>query len=106
MYETPGSWWGRVWRWLFPKVVSTVTTTEVEWDEEQQNWHLAHLILEADRCPGCGNRWSETTSHDHVYEVEPLTRCDACTAIGTARENSTANQNGAFFFASKVEEGP
>lgn len=85
------------------RLVSSTTTREPEWSDEQRDLVLAHMVLAADRCPGCGNRWSECTDPDVIWEVEDLTRCHACTEIIKRREASSAEQPQAtYWFARKV----
>jgi hypothetical protein len=62
----------------------TVTEREPEWDDEQQDWMLALALAEADECPGCHGRLSETTlpENDGLYLPDEPTRCHRCTAIG------------------------
>lgn len=78
-------------RGFFGRVKSTVTTTESPWDDEQQDWMLALSHWEADRCPGCGGKWSETINpaNEDAYMVDAAIRCHSCTAVAEAREKST-----------------
>jgi len=67
----------------------TVTEREPEWDAEQQEWMLALAIAEADECPGCHGRLSETTlpENDGAYLPGPPTRCHRCTALGISADH-------------------
>ena len=66
----------------------TVTEREPEWDPEQQDWMLALALAEADECPGCHGRLSETTlpENEGAYTHGPPTRCHRCTARGIAAD--------------------
>lgn len=68
----------------------TVTERETEWDLEQQEWMLALDLAEADECPGCHGRLSETTlaENDGAYVPKPPTRCHRCTAVGIAADHA------------------
>lgn len=68
----------------------TVTEREPEWDAEQQEWMLALALAEADECPGCHGRLSETTlpENDGAYLPGPPTRCHRCTALGIAGDHA------------------
>ncbi|MFG3340528.1 hypothetical protein [Glycomyces sp. NPDC048151] len=61
----------------------TVTERETEWDDEQQDWMLALALAEADECPGCHGRFSETTlpENDGRYLPDDPARCHRCTAL-------------------------
>ncbi len=63
------------------------STTEPEWDDEQQGWAQAHALLQADTCSGCGGWLSETTQPDREgqYEVPPPHRCHRCTSLSIKR---------------------
>lgn len=67
----------------------TVTEREPEWDDEQQDWMLALALAEADECPGCHGRLSETTlpENDGEYLPDAPTRCHRCTALGIAADH-------------------
>lgn len=89
----------------------TVTEREPEWDDEQQDWMLALALAEADECPGCHGRLSETTlpENDGAYRQQgPPTRCHRCTAIGIAsdqlREGNTTQPQALFLNIKHREE--
>lgn len=69
------------------RIRHTVSTTETEWDDTQQAWMIAYHLYEADRCSGCGGRWSETTDrkNEEAYVTEAI-RCHSCTARAIAHE--------------------
>lgn len=64
-------------------MISSITTTEPEWDEEERAWVLALLDYEADQCRGCGGQLSETTDPDTEgkWKVQLPVRCHKCTAL-------------------------
>lgn len=55
------------------------------WTEEDRDWALALIALEADRCGGCGQPRSESTHsrNEFAYTAEPQ-RCHACAAMEKA----------------------
>jgi hypothetical protein len=77
------------------RCVRSVTTREVEWDEDERAWALALLELEADACPGCHGRMSETTAPEAEgkYVSPAPTRCHMCTAISAAQSTYHDNPN-------------
>lgn len=68
------------------RVVRSVTTREVEWDPEQRALVLALELYESLVHSQCGHYLPESTAAeaDGAYDVEPPTRCHACTARATA----------------------
>lgn len=68
----------------------TVTERETEWDLEQQEWMLALDVAEADECPGCHGRLSETTlpENDGAYIPKPPLRCHKCTGLGISADHA------------------
>lgn len=70
------------------RLVRTVVTTEVEWDEENRNLAMALAMYEADLCPGCSQPMSETTKRENegLYVAERAIRCHWCTASHMASE--------------------
>lgn len=64
-----------------------MTVREPEWTEQDLAEAMALLKLEADTCRGCGELLSESTHPDAEggYEVDPPTRCHACTELERAR---------------------
>ncbi|GAB3656446.1 hypothetical protein [Glycomyces tarimensis] len=87
----------------------TITERETEWDQEQQEWMLALALAEADECPGCHGRLSETTAPeaDGVYVPAEPTRCHRCTALGIAadqaRDKKTTQPQALFFNVDRIE---
>jgi len=74
--------------------VGSVITRETEWDVEQQSLVLAAAELDAEKCPGCGELLSESTSTDvdpdqgaQVYVARTPLKCHACVAIEGQQEN-------------------
>lgn len=55
------------------------------WTQEDRNESLAWQAEQADKCPGCGDRLSETTDEDadDAYKGH-LLRCHKCRAAGAA----------------------
>ena len=67
-------------------LVRSVTTREVEWDEEQQAWMLALAIYRRDQCGKCGSYLPESTAFDmdDAYEAVGPFLCGGCQAVGRA----------------------
>lgn len=71
------------------RLVSSTTTRETEWDEQQQGWMLALAYWRAGLCRRCHGELEQTASPLHeadnpknglVYKRVKLTRCHKCTA--------------------------
>ena len=69
------------------RLVRTVTTREVEWDDEQRALTLALAQFHAESCNGCGGWLHETAADDAEgkYVAEPPVRCWRCKAINAER---------------------
>lgn len=64
-----------------------VAPGEAVWTGEDRAWALALAEVEADSCPECGERWSESTdaANEFTYRAE-LVMCHACaTSAKTVR---------------------
>ncbi|NYV73180.1 hypothetical protein [Streptomyces sp. UH6] len=49
------------------------------WLDEDRDWALALLHVEADQCPDCGSPWGEATAQENEYAyASDLTQCHAC----------------------------
>ncbi len=65
------------------------STTESEWDEEQQSWMLALTEYRDSLCPcGCGHQVRDTTADETSVEfrVLPPARCLARDALSMAQQ--------------------
>ncbi|MET9479882.1 hypothetical protein [Streptomyces sp. NPDC006638] len=70
-----------------------VAPGEPMWLDEDRAWALALAEVEADRCPDCGNPWSEVSDRAHEFSYQAdLVRCHAC-ATG-ARAAHTHQESG------------
>ena len=60
------------------------------WLDDDRDWVLALLDLEADACSGCGQPRSESMDRDgeFAYVAEPI-RCHACAALARASRDFT-----------------
>ena len=99
-------WW-QWWKWFRAgRLVEAVTTEEVEWDDDQQGWMIALANLEADKCPGCGDRLTETTKPDTEYIPNPPLRCHKCTAleIGIEKHRSSPHPHALLHTATKRDD--
>jgi predicted component of type VI protein secretion system len=74
------------------------------WTDEDRDYALALLAVEADRCDGCGHQRSESTSieADSGYRAEKL-RCHACRAIAEASERWADDSKGLLISLSRVK---
>lgn len=88
------------------RLVESITFTEEEWDPQQQAWMLALHVLETDRCPGCGGRWSDTTHPDNqdAYTVPDPVRCHSCTAKSIAEDKNQNPQPHALYFIPHLDQ--
>ncbi len=70
-------------------MVRTVTTREVEWDDEQRALVLAMLQVQAETCHGCGGWLPETTADEAEgkYVADPPIRCHRCKAVNAQRDS-------------------
>lgn len=70
------------------RLVQTITTREVEWDEEQRALALAMFQFQAETCHGCGGWLQETTAEEAEgkYVALPPIRCHRCKVINAERE--------------------
>lgn len=68
--------------------VRSVTTRDVEWDEEQQSWMRALADYEANLCPNCGRHLSICTDPESEgkWHAPAPTRCFPTTVILEARK--------------------
>lgn len=57
------------------------------WTQEDRDYALALLAVEADTCSGCGQSRSQTTdpAMQDGYLADPI-RCHGCAAVSTAAE--------------------
>lgn len=52
------------------------------WLDEDRDWALALLEVEADTCPGCGQPLSESTHSDNEFAyTASASRCHSCAAM-------------------------
>jgi hypothetical protein len=74
------------------------------WTDEDRDWAMALLAVEADRCEGCGHQRSESMSikADSGYRAEKA-RCHACKAIAEASERWADDSKGLFINLSKIK---
>ncbi len=69
------------------RLVRTVVTREVEWDDDEQAlmlaWRMYQSLLHT-----CGHYLPKSTAPEaeYAYEVPEPTRCNACTAIAQTVE--------------------
>jgi hypothetical protein len=64
-----------------------VTTTEIEWDDDERAAMLALHRCEQWTCNGCGGWLPETMGHEaEDYEVDPPTVCGKCRALAIHQE--------------------
>lgn len=70
------------------RLVHSVTTREVEWDDDERAKVLALLDYEAQTCPGCGGFLPETTDPQMQfrYEADNPSRCHRCDALHAKQE--------------------
>lgn len=73
------------------RLVRSVTTREVEWDDDERAQVLALLEYEAQACPGCRGWLPETTDSAHAgrYKTAPPIRCHRCDAVTRAQDEHT-----------------
>jgi hypothetical protein len=83
-----------------------VAEGEPLWTDEDRDYALALLAVEADRCDGCGHQRSESMAFesDSGYHAEKI-RCHACKAIAEASERWADDSKGLFINLSKVKTG-
>lgn len=64
------------------------------WLDDDRDWALALLDLEADACDGCGQPRSESMDreNEYAYKAEPV-RCHACAALARATRDFTAGDH-------------
>ena len=81
-----------------------VADGESLWLDEDRDWALALLAVEADRCDGCGQQRSESMSveADSGYRAEKA-RCHSCKAIAEASERWADDRHGLFINISRVK---
>lgn len=81
-----------------------VAKGEPLWLDEDRDWALALLEVEADRCDGCGQQRSESMSieADSGYRAEKA-RCHSCKAIAEASERWADDGKGLFIKLSKLK---
>ncbi len=68
----------------------SVTTREVEWDDDQQALILALALYRREHCDQCGGYLPETTdkANEYGYEAVGPFMCHSCEAMGKARDES------------------
>lgn len=86
------------------RLVRSVETTEVEWDDEQRSWVQALKEVEAQSCSGCGGWLPHTTHIDSEFETEHPWRCHRCEALEIRRENMRDARHPASFTVWPVHE--
>lgn len=74
------------------RLVSSITTREPEWTEEDLAWARAWQDEQNDKCPRCRLPLSETTAMAngrpvHSYVADEPARCYGCDAIARLRES-------------------
>lgn len=63
-------------------MIRSVTTSEVEWDDDERASMLALTRCEHMTCKGCGGWLPETLTHEaEAYDVEPPTPCGKCRVL-------------------------
>lgn len=72
-----------------------MTTTETEWDEEQQALIVALALWHDTRCRRCGGDLRETASPgmEGGYTPLPPLRCHRCTALSAVEERYRSNSH-------------
>ena len=69
------------------RLITSVTTTEVEWDDDERQTMLASLRADALTCGGCGGWLPESLNHEaEDYVLTPPVRCGRCTALAIRQE--------------------
>lgn len=81
-------------------MVRQVTTTEPEWDEDEQGWMLALALYERQRCPDCGQYLPDSTeplcdadgnvdpvATSRSWRAELVQQCNACIALDNATDS-------------------
>lgn len=71
------------------RVVSSVTTTEPEWNDEDREMAFQLQEYEATLCSGCGESLKETSKRENEFEYVPASdpiRCHKCTRAGIESE--------------------
>lgn len=87
------------------RLIRSIVTREVEWDDEQRAWMTALADYEAGLCPLCGRHTSECTdpATENLWKVPLPTRCFPTTAVLRARktydENPASMSRGLLFGA-------
>lgn len=72
-----------------------------KWTQEDRDFALALLAVEADLCPGCGHPRSQTTdpAMQDEYTADAI-RCHGCKAVAVAAEPFSKPQHAAgIYFA-------
>ncbi|MFC5802809.1 hypothetical protein [Streptomyces formicae] len=68
------------------------------WLEDDRAWALALQVVEADRCPDCGQPWDEATDPENEFKWRGhLAKCHACAAAARAiaqHENAGGDTRG------------
>lgn len=88
------------------RLVRSVTSVEVEWDDEQRAWMLALAEADAQSCDGCGGWLPHTTSiemSDGFVADHPL-RCHRCEALSVRRKSVSDKPNPESFAVWPVHE--
>ncbi len=67
---------------------------EPMWLEEDRQWAMALMDVEADTCKDCGQPWGEATAQENEFTYKAdLIRCHACTTA-TKAVSQYQNQGG------------
>lgn len=88
------------------RLVRTVSTPEVEWDDDERAWMLALAELEAQSCDGCGGWLAVTTDvkMSDGYVAEHPLRCHRCEALAVRRKAVREKPNPEAFTVWPVRE--
>lgn len=63
------------------------------WTDDDRGWALALQVVEAQRCPDCGQDWAEASDPENEFAWRgELAKCHACSAA--ARALSSHEKNG------------
>lgn len=71
----------------------SVSTREVEWDDEERARVLALLDYEAQQCSGCGGYLPDTTDPDGKWVAGLPSRCFRCDAVQRKQQDYRESQN-------------